>query len=292
MIVLDVALVPVFVPAGAAVQHLFIGVCVKYSLSTGDGISKSLERQMGNVKLKFDTAKELTALSVEQLAQMADAGDMLKENLHLLKKSGHNPVGRCLENQGVFYEDSHYPEGDVYDKESHAQYYYHAHRPDSGEHGHFHTFVRARGMPKSMKPVPYKGDGVRPAGKDAISHIVAISMDRPGMPIGMFTTNRWVTGESMYSAEDAYRLIDRFVMEQSYPCLATNRVLTALLGLFKPQIKALLELRDKTIANWTAEHPDRDVYEDRDLELTSIIDINIDRQIAAVRRAHREALKR
>lgn len=243
---------------------------------------------MTNTELKFDLAKEFAKLSGDELDRMAKAGEVLKENLHLLKKSGHNPVGRCLENQGVFYEDAHYPKGDVYDKESHAQYYYHAHRPESGEHGHFHTFVRSRGMPAGMKPVPYSGDGPRPKGKDAISHLVAISMDKPGMPIGMFTTNRWVTGESFYAADDAIRLIDRFSIEQSYPCLATNRTLTSLLQLFKPQIKALLIRRDETIQDWEANHPNDDVYEDRSLEITSIVDIRIDRQIGAINRAKRE----
>lgn len=247
---------------------------------------------MTDTELKFDLAKEFAKLSGDELDRMAASGEALKENLHLLKKSGHNPVGRCLENQGVFYEDAHYPKGDVYDKESHAQYYYHAHRPESGEHGHFHTFVRSRGMPSGMKPVPYSGDGPRPKGKDAISHLVAISMDKPGMPIGMFTTNRWVTGESFYSAKDAIRLIDRFSIEQSYPCLATNRTLTNLLQLFKPQIKALLVRRDETISDWEAAHPDKDVYEDRSLEITSIVDIRIDRQISAVNRARRELEER
>ncbi|WP_446730895.1 DUF6969 family protein [Pseudomonas sp. SST3] len=32
----------------------------------------------------------------------------------------------------------------VYDRDSHAQYYYHAHREGGVGHGHFHTFIRAR----------------------------------------------------------------------------------------------------------------------------------------------------
>lgn len=247
---------------------------------------------MDSTELKFDPAKELATLSGEELEELAVAGETLKEHIRLLKKSGHNPVGRCLENQGVFYEDAHYPKGDVYDKESHAQYYYHAHRAESGEHGHFHTFVRAKGMPRDLKPVPYNGDGPRPTGKDAISHIVAVSMDRPGMPIGLFTTNRWVTGESLYSAEDVVKLIDKFSIEQSYPCLATNRTLTSLIKLFKPQIVALLKVRDEVLQRWAEDHPDRDVYEDRELEITSITDINIDRQITAIGHVRRSLQKR
>lgn len=244
---------------------------------------------MDEPQLKFDLPAWLADLSADDLDRLASAGETAMENIRLLKKSGENPVGRCLAHQGTFYEEEHYPQGDVYDGESHAQYYYHAHRPESGEHGHFHTFLRAAGMKRSVKPVPYSGDGKRPKGKDALSHIVAISMDGPGMPIGLFTTNRWVTGETFYAADDVIDMVDRFGVEQSYPCLATNRTVSALIHLFKPQIVALLRLRDQTLADWKVQHPDRDIYEDRDLEITSIIDINVDRQIAEIKKARRRA---
>ncbi len=246
---------------------------------------------MDNTQLKYDLAAKLSTLPADDLDRLARAGEAVTENLRLLKKSGHNPVGQCLAHQGTFYEEEHYPQGDVYDGESHAQYYYHAHRPESGEHGHFHTFLRSAGMKRSVRPVPYSGDGTRPTGKDALSHIVAISMDAPGMPIGLFTTNRWVTGETFYAAGDVVGMVDRFNVEQSYPCLATNRVISGLIHLFKPQIIALLELRDQTLANWKALHPDRDIYEDRELEITSIVDINVERQIAEIRKARRRTAK-
>ncbi len=243
---------------------------------------------MDSTPLTFDLEQALAELSIEELDRLATAGQAVKEHIRLLKKSGQNPVGQCLANQGTFYEEEHYPQGDVYDSESHAQYYYHAHRPESGEHGHFHTFLRAKGMRRSVKPVPYSGDVKRPKGKDALSHIVAISMDRPGMPIALFTTNRWVTGETFYAAEDVIAMIDRFSIEQSYPCLATNRTVSSIVHLFRPQIAALLTQRDRTLRAWADLHPDRDIYEDRELEITSIVDINIDRQIKAVAKARRK----
>lgn len=242
---------------------------------------------MNSTTVEIDLAAALAALGKEELERMQEAGARIGENLRLLKKSGQNMVGQCLAHQGTFYEDEHYPKGDVYDSESHAQYYYHAHRPESGEHGHFHTFLRAAGMPRMVKPVSYAGKAKRPSGKDALSHIVAVSMNRPGMPIGMFTTNRWVTDETFYPAADVIKMLDRFTIEQSYPCLATNRALTAVMHLFRPQVIALLEQRDNTIRAWEETYPDRDVYEDRELEITSIIDINVDRQVAAVRKALR-----
>ena len=246
---------------------------------------------MDSTPLTFDLDAALLQLPEDALERLADAGAAVTENIRLLKKSGQNPVGQCLAHQGTFYEEEHYPQGDVYDAESHSQYYYHAHRPESGEHGHFHTFLRAKGMRRSMKPAPYSGDDKRPTGKDALSHIVAFSMDRPGMPIGLFTTNRWVTGETFYAAGDVIDMIDRFSVEQSYPCLATNRTVTGLMRLFKPQIVALLEQRDLTLQAWRTQHPDRDIYEDRELEITSIVDINIDRQINAIKKARRKVAR-
>ncbi|MEM7465103.1 MAG: hypothetical protein AAF362_20740 [Pseudomonadota bacterium] len=236
---------------------------------------------MNEPVLQFDVKAELEKLSPEALQRIVNGGSVVTENLRLLKKSAQNPVGQCLAHQGTFYEEEHFPKGDVYDAQSHSQYYYHAHRPESGEHGHFHTFLRAKGMRKSTKPAPYKGQGERPLGKDALSHIVAISMNRPGLPIGLFTTNRWVTGETFYGAGDVIDMLDRFEVEQSYPCLATNRFLTGMMQLFAPQIAALLEMRDETINSWAENHPDRDVFEDRELEITSILEIDIDRQISA-----------
>ena len=237
------------------------------------------------------TYVKFSVLPVARLRDMASAGAEIKEAFRLLDKAGANVVGQCLENQGTFYELDHYPEGDVYDDEFASQYYYHAHREDQDEHGHFHTFLRAKAMPKSVKPVPYDGDAERPLGKDALCHFVAISMDAPGQPIGLFTTNRWVTDETFYSAEDTISLLDRFKIDHTFPCLATNNLISAMLRLFRPQIETLLHERDEVIAKWVVDHPNEDVYEDRDLELTSHTAISVEKQVAAVNRALRAVEK-
>ena len=50
-------------------------------------------------------------------------------------------------------------------------------------------------------------------------------------------------------------------------------------------LKDQLNERDETIAKWQEDHPDEDVYEDRELEVTSICKINIDKQISMVLQA-------
>lgn len=220
----------------------------------------------------------------EELEVMLAAGYEVRECMRVLYKVGLNVVGEILKGQGTFYEMQHYPKGDVFDPDTHSQYYYHAHRPESGEHGHFHTFLRAAGMPKGICPAPYSGQAPRPLGKDALSHIVAISMDRHGSPTHLFTTNRWVTGETWYRADDVIAMMDRFAIDHAWPSWPTNRWITAMLQLFRPQIVHLLQERDRVVAEWAQRHPDRDVYEDRELEITSMMPISIDEQIAALER--------
>lgn len=225
---------------------------------------------------------DFSGLPRERLEEMAAAGAEIVEACRLLRKTGANVVGQVLAHQGTFFEEDHYPKGDVYDDETKSQYYYHAHRPETGEHGHFHTFLRAGAMPADIEPAPYEGSAFRPLGDQAIGHLIAISMSKPGEPVGLFTVNRWVTAETFYSAADTLRMVDLFDIDHAYPCLATNRWISAMLRLFRPQIEALLAERDRVIAGHARRYPRRDVYEDRALEVTSSIGIDVDAQLAAV----------
>lgn len=227
----------------------------------------------------------------EQLQAMLEAGSNILECYRVLQKSSANVVGEVLKGQGDFFEWDHYPSGDVYDHETHSQYYYHAHPPEKrankwgSEHGHFHTFLRPKGMPDSAEPAALD-DYVPPDDpNDALTHFVGVSMDQAGYPIRLFTTNRWVTGEVWYSAETVISLIDRFDMDLSYPSWPVNIWLTHLVRLFRVEIEELLVKRDACVKKWQAEHPGINVYEDRNLEITSIIDISVENKIKALQAA-------
>ncbi len=224
--------------------------------------------------------KELHSLSREELAAMAEAAREVVECHRVLTKSGDNVVGEVLPRNATFYEYDHCPPGDIYDPESHAQYYYHAHR--GGEHGHFHTFLREKGMPEGVEPVVQSEAVYFEQRTDRLCHIVAISMDRRGWPIGLFTTNRWVTTENWYAAADVCRMVDRFSIDLARPSWATNRWVTAMMQLFRPQIETLLHQRDAKLVAWHKTHPDADVFEDRRLDLPSQVKISLDQQIRAV----------
>jgi len=236
---------------------------------------------------RVPAAIDLAGLPPERLQVMAEAGRRVRECERVLAKIDSNLVAEILRGQGTFYEWDHYPQGDVFDRDTHAQYYYHAHPVElrGGEHGHFHTFLRPKGMPAGVKPAKV-ADYHPPADPDdALSHLVAISMDRAGRPIRLFTTNRWVTGEIWYTAEDVIRMLDRFEIDHAWPSWPTNIWVGAMLVLFRPQIDSLIRMRDETVASWRPRDPDISVFEDRDLEITSLAEISVDAQIRAVERA-------
>jgi len=228
---------------------------------------------------------EFDSLSLADLHLMKEGAEQVIYAHHTLKKGNLNVVGECLKDQGTFYEMEHYPKGDVFDSESFAQYYYHAHREGREEHGHFHTFMRGGGMASGMQPVPYDGEVKWETGADAVSQVICISMSNPGFPIGLFATNRWVTGETWYKSSDVISMLEHWTIDHAYPNLAVNHWITGMMKLFRPQIIALLEHRDIVIDDWRQQYPDRDAFEDRELEVTGEYDISVDDQHANVLKA-------
>ena len=101
-----------------------------------------------------DIAVDFDKLPKSRLESMQGAGLEAIDYIRVLSKMGDNIVGELLDGAEGFYEWDHYPDGDVYDHETHAQFYYHAHPQElrGGEHGHFHTFMRANGIPDTIGP--------------------------------------------------------------------------------------------------------------------------------------------
>jgi len=224
----------------------------------------------------------------ESLEALLEAGREVLEWRRILAKTGDNMVGDVLKHEGPFYILSHYPKGDVFDPESHAQWYYHAHDKNErpGEHGHFHTFMRGGGMPEGIEPAPLTDFQPKASKNDLVCHLIAVSMDRTGWPIKLFTTNRWVTGETWYAAHDVAAMLDGFDMKMNKPSWPVNRWLTGMLRLFRPQIEELLQSRDERIRAWQREYPEvENVYEDRRLEVTSELAISVEAQVEALERA-------
>lgn len=236
--------------------------------------------------VEFDTDM-FASLPRNRLIGMRDAGEQVLECHRILNNTDDNIVGELIKEVETFFEWNHYPDGDIYDNITHSQFYYHAHPPEErpGEHGHFHTFIRPKGMPEDIKPAPVADYEPPEDDDDALSHIIAVSMDNAGLPIKLFTTNRWVTGEVWYTAADVHRLIDLFVIDHAQPSWPINMWISAIVRLFDPQVRALVLERDKVVEAWEQEHPGSNVFEDRDLEVTAEFEVDIDKQRAAVEAA-------
>ncbi|MFT5394233.1 MAG: hypothetical protein ACI8PT_004443 [Gammaproteobacteria bacterium] len=225
---------------------------------------------------------DFSLVAPHELETMRAAGAEVTECYRVLDKGEINIVSELLKDQGTFFEDDHYPDGDVFDEETASQYYYHAHRGIPGEHGHFHTFLRADAIPGDISAAPYDGDEPWPEGGDCIAHLVAVSMDRSGLPLGFFMTNRWVTGETWYVADDMSRLLPSFSIDHAFPSWPANRWLSAIIALFAPQLRSLLAHRDAVVGAWAQAHPELDVYEDRDLEITGWLRVSVDEQLTEI----------
>jgi hypothetical protein len=263
---------------------------------------------------------DIARLSRATLEAMAEAGRALLSCQRELDAAGSTVLAAALEGADAVYEWQHYPHGDVHDPATHAQYFYHAHpatehkaadrsrgERDTREHGHFHTFLRARGMPPGVRPlvmpelavadnpaapkmplIPSAPQSTEEDEGEPWSHLVAISMDAAGRPLRFFTTNRWVTGETWYPAADVAAMLDRFVLGPVAPSPLLNRWLTALLGLYRPLLAELLVARDAAVMDWRRRRRAKvHVFDDRRLEVTSALAIDLEHQIELIATALR-----
>ena len=169
----------------------------------------------------------------------------------VLAKSGDNVLLDTLRGAAPVTWD-HYPPGDVFDRDSGAQWYYHSHNgpPGAPEHGHYHCFLR-------------------PQGKDGpIHHLVALGVDAYGQAIRLFTVNQWVVDDVWADAPSTVALLDRFDVHMARPSYLVNRWLTAMLALYRDDIAALIAERDAVLA---AHVPPQGVEtrQDRALEVVS-----------------------
>jgi hypothetical protein len=236
---------------------------------------------------------ELRRLPRAELERMAAAGREVATCEAVLAKTGDTVVGELLRGQ-PFFEWDHYPAGEVFDPETSALYYYHAHPPeqrDPREHGHFHTFLKPSDLPAEIRPLPVPAAPPGSGEHGKLAHLVAIAMDGEGRPFRLFTTNRWVTGESWHRGADVMRLAERFAIGHARPSWPANRWVTAMLVLFRPQIGWLLAERDRVLAAWAKAHRAREATEDRRLEILSSVPIAVADQRRAVDAALAEAAR-
>jgi hypothetical protein len=242
-----------------------------------------------------DTLSMIDHLTESQLDRMRDAAENLLECYVDLSSAGTHLLVEMLDGS-LPCQWAHYPDDDVIDRASGYQFFYHSHSPDdrglSIEHGHIHVFARmdVHGNAIEMN----KEDdflrllnGEQPVEAGTIS-LLCVSLDAKGVPNTLFTVNRWVTGDHLFSAATTQKLIPGFLVQvEQYPVI--NKWLEALLTLFWPQIEKLLIERDRTLLGLAADRIDRGLLEDESVEILSSVSIDIDRQIKWLLNAARVA---
>ena len=128
-----------------------------------------------------------------------------------------------------FIEWNHYPKNDLSDPVSGYEFYYHAHSADEmvdGEHGHFHVFKR---------------NGID------FHHLIAIALNQQGLPVRLFTTNQWVTGEKLASATDVIDELRNFDVATKGRMGPVARWISAFTKLFFVEMEMLIVGRDRKI---------------------------------------------
>ena len=184
--------------------------------------------------------------------KLADAAFGLVDAGAQMAAKGLNPVTLAIgtfDAGSPFESWTHYPPGDARDSESGIQIYYHAHRAGQ-EHGHFHIFLRAGDTASDLIPLPAPGEPPAALEADDLFHVVAVTMDATGLPIDLFTTNRWVTGETMVAATSILPLLDRLTCTDAFDAPLANQWFSDLFRLFRDDIAQLLVARDEALVTF------------------------------------------
>jgi hypothetical protein len=184
----------------------------------------------------------------------------------------HGSLVRACTGDGVVLADRHYPEDDWRDQLSGGQVYYHCHRPGE-EHGHLHLFMPAE-----------------PGAE--LTHLLAIGLDPRGLPLSLFTVNRWVANDAWLPAPASYPLVKRFSLAASEADPHTSSWLEQFLRFYALSIQSLLLERDRALEN--REGSLEQALEDRDLEIPSQLAIDWGADLDSVQlqwRSHVEQLR-
>lgn len=141
----------------------------------------------------------------------------------------------------------HYPPDDIVDFRKGCQYYYHSHRDGTREHGHLHLFrhASASGRRRYFRPGQARWQRTAP------THLFAVSLDARGLPLGLFTVNRWVTDGHWFDAATTVACVEQFAMGNIPGHEHTCRWLTGFVQMYRPLVSHLLYRRDARLARHT-----------------------------------------
>lgn len=239
-----------------AISHVPPKIAIRPARSIGIARRQAVAVKLAGIERRTAAAAALIAATVE----MAESGRPLMRRV--VPDDGHR----------VF---EHYPPDDAIDRHNRSRWFYHAHPPEErgdGEHGHFHLFLDRRAFGR----LPAIAGPLAPRKNDArVVHIAALTIDLSGLPVSLFTVNRWVTDEWLYGAAQISARLARFDLSGANSDPLVNRWLTAAVATFAPEIAGILCERDRIIAEVAA-----DFFEDRTAEILSSTPIDLMRCVS------------
>lgn len=200
----------------------------------------------------------------------------LVEALTALEGRGQNLV-TALVGDNAFVEQRHYPEDEILDPVSHAQFFLHAHR-GHGESAHIHCFLRDRAFAERYRPRCSFRD--QAAG---ITHVVAVALDGNGRPAGFFTTNLWVTEDDWYGADALIDRLDHLSWNHAHGPEDVNAALTALFVMYRPVVRDLLRRRDRRLNDINGRSYGLQELTDAAFDILSSADIDLEQTLAEMR---------
>lgn len=211
------------------------------------------------------------------------AGNLVECYRHLARDRRHLLASLLDGKSPVQWQ--HYPENDAIDAPRRYQWFYHSHdpedRPVAEEHGHFHLFVRPEGLNGEIDEQAESQflQRLRCRRRQAKTrHLLAIGINSVGLPISLFTVNRWVTDDLPLTGNTTLELLRALRLSTGHAAIDT--VLESVIALHRPQIRRLLAHRDAAWFARAARGPG--ALEDRALKVPSVFSLDLDRRLSRV----------
>ncbi len=204
----------------------------------------------------------------------AQAAGMLTASTIAMHQAGVPLMRRILPSGEDIAQWAHYPPDDCISPQSGARYFYHCHPPEErgdGEHGHFHLFLGKSTMPAPDAFILRPADDA--SARADVVHVAGLSITPQGLPVALFTVNRWVTDEWLFAAADILDALVGFDLRDAPGDALVNVWLTAIVHTARPILSGLLAERDAALrhAAWDGEN--------RALEILSHQAIDIDQLV-------------
>jgi len=236
---------------------------------------------------------DLAAVPHKELVGMLQAAGEIQSCVDKLRREKSSVLKNILSGQRTVTVLQPYPQESVTDATSGSQYYFHSHGHRGDEVGHFHTFVYESQFDGEVRVVNDRPTNDKSGSSPRYAHLVAIAVSAESKVVRLFTTNQWVTQETFFSDGTVGKLVDKFSVsdEESNGQPILNCWVNSTLRFYRPQILWLIAQRENRIKLWQQKHPDASVFEEKELEELSSLDVdfethrkNIEQKLAAFHR--------